>query len=61
MKYKIRRKEKKDCYDIAHVVTVAWQETCRGIVNDEFLDNPPNTEKERGEKSFNNFNENDNH
>ncbi len=61
MEYIIRRKEQKDCYDVAHVVTVAWQETYRGIVNDEFLDNLPNTEKERGEKSFNNFDENDNH
>ena len=61
MEYKIRRREQKDCYDIAHVVTVAWQETYRGIVNDEFLDNLPNTEKERGEKSFNKFDENDNH
>ena len=30
MEYKIRRKEQKDCYDVAHVVTVAWQETYRG-------------------------------
>lgn len=29
MEYKIRRKEKKDCYDVAHVVTIAWQETYR--------------------------------
>ena len=48
MEYTIRRKEQNDCYDIAHVVTVAWQETYRGIVNDEFLDNLPNTEEERG-------------
>jgi len=61
MEYVIRRKEQKDCYGVAHVVTLAWQETYRGIVNDEFLDNLPNTEKERGEKSFNNFDENDNH
>ena len=61
MKYIIRRREQKDCYDIAHVVTVAWQETYRGIVNDEFLDNLSINEEERGEKSFNNFDENDNH
>lgn len=61
MEYVIRRKEQKDCYGVAHVVTVAWQETYRGIVNDEFLDNLPNTEKERGERSFNNFDENENH
>lgn len=61
MEYLIRRKEQKDCKTIAHVVTVAWQETYRGIVNDEFLDNLPNTEKERGKKSYNSFDINDNH
>ena len=61
MKYKIRKKAPNDCYDVAHVVTIAWQETYRGIVNDEFLDNLPNTEKERGEKYFNNFDESNNH
>lgn len=61
MEYVIRRKEQKDCYAVAHVVAVAWQETYRGIVNDVFLDNLPNTEKERGERSFNSFDENDNH
>jgi hypothetical protein len=47
MNYIIRRKEKKDCYEIANVVTIAWQETYRGIINDEFLDNLPNTEEEK--------------
>ena len=50
MEYKIRKKEQKDCYDIAHVITVAWQETYRGIVNDDFLDSLPNTEEDRGKK-----------
>lgn len=61
MNYIIRRKEKKDCYEIANVVTIAWQETYRGIINDEFLDNLPNTEEERGKKTYDSFNENDNH
>ena len=61
MGYKIRRREQKDCKTIAHVVTIAWQETYRGIVNDEFLDNLSDNEKERGFRSFNNFNDNDNH
>lgn len=61
MNYKVRRKERKDCYDIAHIVTVAWMETYRGIISDEFLDNLPNTEHDRGEKSFNNFDDLDNH
>ena len=57
----IRKREQKDCFDIAHVVTIAWQETYRGLVNDEFLDNLPNTEKERGKKSYDNFNLENNH
>lgn len=61
MKYIIRRREQKDCKTIAHIVTVAWQQTYRGIVNDEFLDNLSINEKERGEKSFNKFNDKDNH
>lgn len=27
MSYIIRKKERKDCKDIAHVMTVAWNET----------------------------------
>ena len=37
MDYKIRKKESKDCAEVAHVVTVAWNETYGGIVPDEFL------------------------
>ena len=39
MNYKIRKKERKDCESVAHIVTVAWNETYRGIVPDDFLDN----------------------
>ena len=31
MEYKIRRRKQKDCYDIAHIATVAWQETYKGF------------------------------
>lgn len=58
---RIRRRKKEDCKQIAHVVTIAWNETYRGIVNDEFLDNLLNNEVERGNKSFNEFDEKDNH
>ena len=61
MDYIIRKKEKKDCMDVAHVVTVAWNETYRGIVPDSFLDNLYTSEKERGTNSYNKFNEQDNH
>ena len=39
MEYIIRRREKKDCLDIAYDVTIAWNETYKGIVklvNQEF-------------------------
>ena len=47
MNYIIRKKERKDCADVAHVVTVAWNETYKGIVSDEFLDNLYKNEKQR--------------
>ena len=61
MNYIIRKKERKDCADVAHVVTVAWNETYRGIVPDEFLANLYNNEEERAKNSYNNFNEKENH
>ncbi len=61
MNYVIRKKERKDCADVAHVVTVAWNETYRGIVPDEFLDNLYTNEEERAKNSFSNFNEKENH
>ena len=61
MDYIIRKKERKDCQEVAHVVTVAWNETYRGIVPDEFLDNLYKHEEERGKNSFDKFDENENH
>lgn len=61
MKDIIRRKEKKDCKDIAHIVTVAWNETYKGIVPDEFLNNLYKNEKQRASFSFNKFDKKDNH
>ncbi len=61
MDYKMRKKERKDCADVAHVVTVAWNETYKGIVPDEFLNNLYDNEEERAHNSYNNFNETDNH
>ena len=61
MKVVVRRRQKKDCADISHVVTIAWQETYRGIVNDEFLNNLPNTEKDRTQRALKNFHRKDNH
>jgi len=61
MSYKIRKKERKDCADVAHVVTVAWNETYKGIVPDEFLNNLYSNEEKRAKNSYNNFNEKENH
>jgi len=55
MSYIIRKKERKDCKDIAQVVTVAWNETYKGIVPDEFLNNLYTNEEQRAIDSFNNF------
>ena len=61
MDYIIRRKEQNDCYGIAHVVTVAWNETYKGIVTNEFLENLKENKEQRAINSYNNFNVNDNH
>ena len=55
MNYKIRKKERKDCAGIARVITVAWNETYRGIVSDEFLDSLYINEEVRAQNSHYNF------
>ena len=44
----IRRRTKDDCKAIAHVVTIAWNETYKGIVPDWFLEELKINEDERG-------------
>ena len=61
MNYKIRKKERKDCAGVARVITVAWNETYRGIVSDEFLDSLYINEEVRAQNSYNNFNKKGNH
>ena len=39
MKWNIEKSRKEDCKAIAEFITKTWNETYRGIVNDEFLDN----------------------
>ena len=36
MNYLIRKREQKDCKDVAHVVTIAWNETYQGIVPEQY-------------------------
>ena len=50
MDYIIRKMNKNDCFSVAKIVTTAWNETYRGIVNDEFLDNLYLNEQERANK-----------
>ena len=55
MDYLIREGKKDDSYSIMHVVTVAWNETYKGIVDDDFLDELKNNEDESTERYFNDF------
>lgn len=55
MEYKIRKRKKEDCYGIAHVVTVAWNETYKGIVPDYFLEELKINEEGRAKRSSDNF------
>ena len=61
MNYNIRKMTKEDCQAVSHVITIAWNETYRGIVPDDFLDNLYLNEEERTNNSYNSFNEQDNH
>ena len=60
MKWNIEKSKKEDCKAIAEFVTKTWNETYRGIVNDEFLDNLENTEEKRYINAINNFDEKSN-
>ena len=60
MEYIIRKRKKEDCKAIAHVVTIAWNETYQGIVPDWDLDNLEKTEQERADKLYNEFDEDNN-
>lgn len=61
MDYIIRKMNKNDCFSVAKIVTTAWNETYRGIVNDEFLDDLYLNEQERATNSYKEFDENINH
>lgn len=55
MNYKIRKIVKKECFDITHIETLAWNETYKGIVPDEFLNNLYNNEDERTKRRLDNY------
>lgn len=60
MNYIIRKRTKKDIKSIAHIVTVAWNETYKGIVPDWFLEELKKNESERAEKMYKDFDPNNN-
>ena len=60
MKYLIRKRELKDYAAIAHVITVSWEETYKGIVPDSFLEELKDNESERAKKAYDTFDENNN-
>ena len=61
MDYVIRKKEREDCKDTVHVVTVAWNETYKGIVPDDILTEMYNNEDIRVEREYKNLENNDVH
>ena len=60
MQYTIRKRERKDCKDIAHVVTISWNETYKGIVPDSELDGLYKSEELRAKNSYDEFDVNNN-
>lgn len=59
MNYIIRKMNKEDCLAVCHVVTVAWNETYKGIVPDSELEKLYANEEERTEKWLNVFDRED--
>lgn len=56
----IRKEKRKDVFDIAHIVTVEWNSTYRGIVSDSELQRLKETEEERAKKAYDEFDEKNN-
>lgn len=60
MNYVIRKATIEDYKDIAHIVTIAWNETYKGIVPDWFLDKLKINENERTKNLCDQFGKNGN-
>lgn len=60
MRFNIRKSVRDDSSKIAHVVTIAWNETYKGIVSDDILNNMYKTEKERAQRAYDNYVEEEN-
>ena len=61
MDYIIRKMKRDDSKDVAHVVTIAWNEAYKGIVSDNDLEELYKNEDERAKKTYDYFDENNNH
>ena len=61
MKYNIRKMTKEDCREAAHVITIAWNETYKSIVPDDFLNSLYQNEEERAINSYNRWDDSGNH
>ncbi len=55
MKWNVEKSKKEDCRAIVEFITKTWNQTYRGIVNDEFLDNLEKTEEKRYINAMNSF------
>lgn len=55
MKYTIRKEKKGDCMGVSHVITIAWNETYKGIMSDCFLEEVKTNELKRGEDAKEKF------
>lgn len=60
MDYCIRKRERKDCFDVANVIALAWNETYKGIVPDEELKRLLNVKEEMGQRSYDKFDKDNN-
>ena len=60
MDYVIRKMVREDARAVSHVIAVTWNETYKGIINDEYLDNLKKNEEETAKALANNFNANGN-
>lgn len=57
MKWNVEKSKKEDCKKIVEFITKTWNETYKGIINDEFLDGLSKTEEKRYINAINNFDE----
>ena len=61
MDYVIRKMEISDCTGVQHVVTIAWNETYKGIVPDNFLEELYHNENVRIQREVDDFDIHNNH